>query len=725
VPPVSSRSLGSAARRDGALLLLVAAVLFGCGSDDPVDRIRQLQAAGRYAETIEPLRELLVLRGDDPELQYLYGVALSSTGNPSLALFALRKAMESPEWLAPAGLQVASGALLAGNADAADEALSRVLEAEAENARALALRALAKAQSRRDYEGALADAERALEIDPDEIDALVPRAVALLGLGRVDEAGEALEELDERFQDESLGIRGSARYCAARASFAKEKGEREVADRVYGECLEKFPTDFTLIEDAIEFYDTEGRVDRANEILRDALEELPEARQYRMALAARLEMTGRADEAEQILRAATESEDAVRAAAAWGDLGSFLVAQERFDEAVAAFEHALEGSPEPDPQLVFARADALVVAGRHAEALEGAEGMGAPAHRELVRGRVHLERGEPALALERLAEGLRHWPDNPVARYYAARAAEEVGDFDRAIEEYRYSIRSGASATDARLRLARLHAAEGEIDLALAALHHEIDDHPVARRGKVLWRPPERIARIVGAPGVAGRAVAAMAAGARLHEGARAGSDVVRQADRLDLSDPGNAAALRELVVDLADAGEPGEALAAAEASLRARPDAAPFHAIRGLALARGGGATSEAEAAFARALELDADNAEALAGLARLRAAGGDAEAALSLYERAAAANGADRSIAWDRAELLASLGRREQAERTLEALLEEHPYDGLAALRLAELRQARGADAERTRALARRAARFGGGPEAAALLERLAGPA
>ena len=53
----------------------------------------------------------------------------------------------------------------------------------------------AKVATRRDYEGALADAERALALDPDQQSALVTRAVALLLLARTDEAEAALKEL--------------------------------------------------------------------------------------------------------------------------------------------------------------------------------------------------------------------------------------------------------------------------------------------------------------------------------------------------------------------------------------------------------------------------------------------------------------------------------------------------------------------------------------------------
>ena len=40
---------------------------------------------------------------------------------------------------------------------------------------------------------------------------------------------------------------------------------------------------------------------------------------------------------------------------------------------------------------------------------------------------------EPAVDLGRLEQVFLTWPNNPGARYYAARAAEQLGDFERAM----------------------------------------------------------------------------------------------------------------------------------------------------------------------------------------------------------------------------------------------------------------------------------------------------
>jgi tetratricopeptide (TPR) repeat protein len=226
------------------------------------------------------------------------------------------------------------------------------------------------------------------------------------------------------------------------------------------------------------------------------------------------------------------------------------------------------------------------------------------------------------------------------------------------------------------------------------------------------------LARLIERPRVRGRVVAALAEGARARLGPGAAVERVLKNEQLDLTDPRDAEALRVLVVDLGAAGDAHAALPYIEAALGAHPDAAVFHEIRGIALEQSGAPGEEVRAAYQRVLELDPESAPALAGLGRLAA---DPEAALALYARAAAADPDDPAPLRASAELLVSIGRRDEAEQRLAELLEAHPYDAAAAARLAELRLEREAETDRTLELARRAARFGGGPEAYEILGRV----
>jgi len=710
------------------LAVAVSASLVGCGRTDSLERIRKLQDASHdFAATIEPLRELIASRPDDPEVQFRYGMALIATDQRALAVWPLQKALTSPEWEERAVLPLAQAFVATGSYDDAIEMCGRALEKRPDDVAALMLRSYTRIESRRDYGGALADADRVLEIDPDNTDALVPRTVALLALERVDEAAKALDTLEALYRDESLGLHGSPGLCTAQASFAKEKGEIARAEELYERCLEKFPADGVLISDALSFFDELGKPERSQQILEKALAEMPEAHSYRTALVLRLRAEGKKDEGEQVQRAGTTHEAPLVAAEAWAGLGALAVEDGKYEEAITAFQNARALDSTNSPQLLFSYADALVIAGRPDEALKLAESMSVPAHRDLVRGRVALATGDPAAALKRFEAGLLLWPNNAIARYYAGIAAERLGAFGRAIEEFRYAMRIDSTATDAYLRLARIHEAANRDEDALAALSFEPGGRPdeveamlletriLAKLGKFTTVPPGVRKRLPAER--LGAAVAALAEGVREKRGPAAAADAVRKAEGVRLDDPVFAEALSALIENLALARRSAEGLARAEVAARAHPDSAILQALRGRALVLNGASTANARAAFERALALDANQPRALAGLARLERAAGEREAALESYDRAIAADPTNAASALESAALLVELDRRDDAEKRLQSVLEEFPYDAEAAMALADLRLARGADA---RELARRAVEFRGGAAAKALLER-----
>jgi tetratricopeptide (TPR) repeat protein len=713
----------------GSLLLVFC--FASCGPSDPLERVRQSQdVQGNFKDTLEPLRKLIDERPNDPEVHFRYAGALVQTGDRDLAIWPLKRAMESPGWLKKAGLPLAALLISSGAYGEAIAICDRILEAEPDDVPTLVARANGRMFSRRDYEGSLADADRVLELDPENVDALIPRTVSLLALNRIEDASKAIDHMESLYRDDSLGLQGNAALCAARATFAKEKGEAKLAEERFESCVKSFPNDPVIVSGAISFFDSIERIDRANELLAQSLEQQPGSYEIRSTLALRLAAQDKPDEAEALLRAGTLRKSPTEAAESWAGLGSFLVDRGRYDEALVAFEKARSLDTSASPQLALAYADALVLAGRFDDALAVADKMGLPAHQAMVRARVALARGNPGEALTLFENGMRLWPNNAVARYYAGVAAEQSGAFDRAIEHYRYAMRINPDETDAYLRLARLHVAAGRDRAALDALEFSPGARPdelaadllhtrvLARLGRAN-EVPGYVRAVLSQPAHRGAAVAAMGQGIRERKGSKAALEAMR-AVKIDLTDPASVEVLAAIVEDLAATGRASEAVALVDKSLRAHPDSAEFHAVRGRALALSGAPAASARGSFARALEIDAKNARALLGLARLEATAGDSEQALALFDRAIAADPDSGTPVREAAAVLVKLGRPGDAEAKLERLLRDQPADGEAASSLAELRLARGADDERTRDLARRAVAFGGGAEAKALLER-----
>jgi tetratricopeptide (TPR) repeat protein len=714
--------------------LLACLALPGCNEANPLEAIRQQQAIGDFEGSVEPLRELLATRPDDPEVNILYGRALAFTQRQNLASWSFRNAMRDPEWLVQAGSQLAFVALGARDFNEVVEVAGRILELEPENVPILLMRANAYAHWKKDPELALADANRVLELNPDRIEAFEPRILALLELGRLEEASAALAEAGRRLRELGTSEAVLAWHCSTTAAFEQESGDLEQARETWIACLDAHPTNLEVVSDATSFYDAQGEPERSLEVLRAAFAGDPASRVFRIAVAQRLSLLGDAAEGEAVLREPTLSEDPAMAASAWLDLGEFRLALGDHGAAADALERALElareaGSPTPD--LLFKTADALVLADRLDRALEVAENIAVPAQRQLIRARVAQERRDPARALEFFDEALQLWPDNPWAHYYAALAAEELGDFERALAEFRYATRISPGATDARTRGANLLLAQGQPKSAVPMLHVAQGKAPLEIEGQLLSMRlsglrgdlsavADSLARVEQShPTWAGRALATAAEGLAQRAGPAQGLGMLVTAP-VDFNDPRYAAALRALVRFSHEAGETSATRTALQTILVAHPDSGALQAIHGYDLELSGAPADAVNAAYARALELEPQNPWALAGLGGLVFAD-DPEAALGFFDRAAAADPSDPDVKFQAARALVAMGRPAEAETRLDELLRAHPFEAEAAAERARLDLERGVATTRTLERARRAVRFGGGADAFELLARV----
>jgi predicted Zn-dependent protease len=266
------------ARRAFSLGLLCGILVAGTGcpqsSGDPLDEIRGLHARNRYEESLEGLRALMDRDPTNPEVNYLLGKALMHIGELSLAIWPLRRAVESPEYAFDAGMLLARATLDSRMPQDAIGAVDIALLVEPDNVEALALRAHANFKAAR-YADALADVERAVELDPDNLAILVPRVLVLLEFERVDEAEATLDAGRQTVEtiEEQAGEEIQARLCLTNAAFAAESGDHKSAEVMYADCLDAYPTDQFVVLQAVDFYDAVGQQERATALLRRIFEE--------------------------------------------------------------------------------------------------------------------------------------------------------------------------------------------------------------------------------------------------------------------------------------------------------------------------------------------------------------------------------------------------------------------------------------------------------------------
>jgi tetratricopeptide (TPR) repeat protein len=702
-------------------------VIAACGGVDSPDHVRQLHAEGRFEDSIEPLRDLLAEQPEDAELHYLHGVALIGAGEPRSAIWSLRKASEAPEWLVRASIELASIELDAQNWPRVIEAADRVLAAEPDHRRALFLRGEAHLGGKDGALQALADFEHLLELRPDHYSAQLRRAAALLMLDRIDEATLAMETLEASVEEEAVDDQFRAHLCTTRAVFDAEKGEVDVAEASFEECLERFPLNAIVLGQAMSFFDGRGEPEHANAMLQGVLEKAPHLLGYRAQLAARLRNAHDEEAAESLLRAGLGVGNAQHEAGIWTELTNHYLVLNDLPAAVEAYEGALALSPQPSTFAILTHADLLARAGQHERALEVASQLEDDAYRGLVEARIHLNEGRPAQALARFDAIFPSWPDNAGARYYAARAAEQLGDFERAVEEYRQSLRSGAEHSEAGLRLAMLLWAAGAPQLAWTGINHHVQAHPqdadavpvllgLAAEGGVT-QLQAMLRQLRGTPHWP-RALAIRIDTIAKQQGLDAALQAIRSQQSLDLTEARALPVLRASVVHLAAAGELAEAREHLKAALAANPDSADLHEIDGLLLEAEGASTETVQAAYLLALSHEPDHAQALTALGGIEERAGHVEAALDYYDRATRARFQDPDPARRAALLAARTGLLRDAEQRWEALLREHPWDAGGARALARLRLNRGDTSDRSLELARRAVMFQGGPEARDLL-------
>jgi tetratricopeptide (TPR) repeat protein len=579
----------------------------------------------------------------------------------------------------------------------------------------------------RQSEEVLVEAERLLTLEPDDPGALIARLVALLNLDRADEAEQALAAVSEAVEKLEGEYQWQPRMCAATATFFEEKGDAAAAEALWDDCLEQFPAEEMIVFGAVEFFTERSLPRRALEILRRAHDAEPNHPTFVSALANRLAASGQDAEAEQLLLAATERD--ANQEDAWLSLADYYEQHDEPTKAVEALAQAMKRMDEATPTLVAAFVDLLIRAGDYGKAETIIASLeGAPAIANLLRGRLLLARGEPAEAIGALEEGLRLWPDHSVARQLIAQAAEQLGDYDRALVEYAEALRNDPGswgALSGLLRLLEAFGRYGEADAFLARYQREKPRDPqgllqtirFARRAGQWGIANQAIRDLDQLPGQRGVVAAEIAAIQANRAGAAAGIEVIRDAN-LDLTRPRNSPALRALVEYLIAVRESGEALAAADAALAAHPDEPLFHELRALAL-RAADKPALARQALERALALEPKRASALGELAALTAADGDRGAAIALYDRADRADPNEPAYAWAAIQLVAVGDDEKEVERRLEALLVQHGTHAAAANLLARRLIER--DPERAFELARRAVRFRGGPDALDTLGRM----
>jgi tetratricopeptide (TPR) repeat protein len=703
---------------------LAAALLFaGCAGtvEDRLAEVRALQDAGQFSESVEPLRQLLAKNPDQPEANYLLGVALVQTGQPSLAVWPLEKASNDASQAVPAGLLLASTFLSLQSHEDAIRIATQVIEKDPNRPAALRIRAQALLGAN-DRERAIEDTKRLRELAPDDYQSALLHATILAELGKDMPAAEKAHEELEQIAAKTGDVGTLARGCLARAAFYKDNLKDDArAEAHFKTCLEKAPLEPLALRIVTQFYDERQRGDEATRIWEKALKDAPENLAIRGAVAGRYEAQGKADQA---LALHKEGVELLGSAQAWYQLADFERRSQHSDKALEAVEQAIATAPSANENLLFFKADLLVDLNRLDEAEAIVNSIKEPSFRDLLKGRVLLARGDAKGALATFESGLKRWPNNAGGRYLAGLAAYQIGDYARAESEFRESLRVDPAATDSGYALASIYLSQGRYKEAAETARHFVakrggsrpDGYLLYARAATAMKNYDGARRTIealaeaGFPAEASRAMVEV----ELADAGTAAAIAKAKQSGLDLGARENEVLLRAIVEGLLDADQAAQARDLLAGLLVQYPDSAPLREISGavsLRLGRDG----EAQAGFQKALELDPANARAKIGQATLIARSGDKPRAIALFDEAAKDSGADVAAAYAAAQLVLESGDAAGARQRLEAIVQRDPGHAGARNDLAWLLADSKQELDRALALAEEAFRIDSSPEIA----------
>jgi tetratricopeptide (TPR) repeat protein len=468
------------------LLTVAVALAFasatGCGGGAQerkaahVERGQAYLAAENYDKALIEFKNALQIDPKDTEALFEAGVAHEKLGRPGQAVASYEAAIDlSPKHdhlAARAG--VARLYIMSGLPDRALELLKLALEQHPDDPTLLALRAVAR-KRQGDTVGALADAERAVKLAPDQELAVAVLSGLYLSAGDKARARTIIEQavarlpksvdlrlvlvriyiLDDDKPDAEAVLRELVRIKPHDAAHRVRLGQfyarterPDDAEATYRQAIRDIPDDDGLKLSLIDFLATQRGDAVAERQLLRLIAESNHDSQLEFALAKFYESRGHPEQAETVFRQVMGREGLNAAGfLARDQLANLYVREKNVPAAINLVNEVLEKSP------------------RDSDAL-------------FLRGVVSLAQGNPRPAIADLRAVLRDQPNSPWALRALARAHLANGEPDEAEQILRRSVEAAPNDLPSHLELAQLFIGIGKIEQAESLLAGVVNEHP-------------------------------------------------------------------------------------------------------------------------------------------------------------------------------------------------------------------------------------------------------
>jgi tetratricopeptide (TPR) repeat protein len=461
------------------LLIALLALAAGCTGAES-RHAEAMQRGEEYfrSENFEKARvefgNALQVAPDDAQARYMSGRVAEKLGNLRDAIAGYQGAIDSDS--SHAGARAALGRIyvFAGAPDKAMETIEPALQAHPDDAELLTVRGAARTVLK-DKAGALADAERAVQLAPDS-----ENAVALLAsLYRQSEeparAGKLLEDSLARLP-KSVDLR------QVLSTIRLGDGDVEGAITQLAEIVKLKPEVVAHRFQLALLYTRLKRLDEAEKTLRDGVAAMPGSREAKLALVDFLVAQRSRETGEKQMRdfvAAAPADLEMKLA-----LGSLLDRGGNVDGAIETYQSVISADGDK-AQGLSARNRIAAIRLRQGQRDDAKRLVGEVLQKNprdndalIMRGNLALESNDPGAAIADLRAALRDQPDAVGVMRVLARAHLANNEAPLAEENLRRAVQVAPADNGVRLELAQLLAQTGRADQAVALAEEAVKSAP-------------------------------------------------------------------------------------------------------------------------------------------------------------------------------------------------------------------------------------------------------
>ncbi len=641
-------------------LFLSFALLSGCYRDPNVRKQKYLESGQRYSAQGKN-REAVIQFSNALKIDKSFADAYYARAQASLHLGALSGAysdLQHTVYLQPANfkarLDLGNMLLAGGKVDEAQAQATATIAAQPNNADAHALLSrIAARQGKNDV--ALVEIHRALEISPNE--AVLHETFALLVAGDPTQASSVETEMKKSI---SLDPK-SANVKLLLASFYARNGRLQDAEQVCWSAVATDPKNLSARESLVQVILKQGNPARAEQVLRQASNELADNSQGVRMLADYYANSG------QIDKAKTEFASLVhkypKNVSVQEGYVRILLEVRDFATAQAVVTELMKKNSK-DPQVA------------------------------VLNGIVLLNNGKLVDAINALQNAATNAPKDAFIQYWLGRAAQVKGDSGLAEKSFRQAAQLNPRDLEAQEALARIAVLHGDMSMLADVAEKTIAAAPHFPGG-YRWRatvelahnsPDKAEADLKTAMSIAPQnAPAYLMLGEIRYTQKRfpEGAALLEQALQYD---PDSDAALRGLVNYDLSKKLPAQALARINAQIAKRPKNSGFYDLLAVVQVQNKN-LDLAIAAAQKSIEMNPDDSEAVSIYAQLQAARGQAANAISVWEQWSKAHPGNAGSLVILGSLEESRGDKKKAEDCYKKALQIAPTQPVAANNLAYL--------------------------------------